>query len=149
MDACAGCSKVRLGILPKRRTEAHTMRGNRQQASQNRGRDQPGDPTGRVHQTRSGRLDRSILARLAEGGGTETLALYTLRKYRHLKVSFAGHRVLRPGSPFNVHSACTLRRIPQHLNSKNNPMRADKPSFPSSSVHTLIPPIVVLFSESP
>ena len=98
---CAGCSKVRLWLLSKRWSEVHTMRGNRQQTSQNRGRDQPSNQTGGIHKTRSGfSLNRTLLARLAEYGGTETLALYSLRKYRHLKVSFANHRVLRPNSPF-------------------------------------------------
>ncbi|KAF9648781.1 hypothetical protein BDM02DRAFT_3167886 [Thelephora ganbajun] len=30
-------------------------------------------------------LNRLLLTRLVDGGGTETLALYSLRKYRHLK----------------------------------------------------------------
>ena len=66
-----------------------------------------------------------LLARLTEGGRTETLALYSLRKYRHLKVSFAEHRARRPSSPFA--SGCTPRRIPQRLNSSSNRTPPDSP----------------------
>ena len=52
----------------------------------------------------------------AEDRGTETLALYSLRKYRHLKVSFPEYRARhRPTSRCSTSSECTLPQIPQHL----------------------------------
>lgn len=72
------------------------------------------------------------MARLAEGGGTETLALYSLRKYRHLKVSFTAHRVhsARAHRSSRHPSGCTPRRIPRRLNRSNNPIQVDNPPCP-------------------
>jgi len=105
MAGCAGCSKVRLALLPKGTIWSSRDEGGIDNKHLKTEEDiNQAIRLGEFIKQGLGSLNRSSLARLTKDGGTETLALYSLRKYRHLKVSFAEHRALRPRPPFTTPS---------------------------------------------